>query len=308
MSDRSILIYQQVLQHYLNPGFLGMKASERKGWLHLLQLARDNEHEFRQVSLIRAYSWVEHALSASGLPRERRPVSMLLYQAYEQGLLSTAPTIESIRRAINTRHLAAHMDTVPPSEECVEAVNVLHETWKCLRTSYVTLSNSAKIARRISSKEGILSVSIYGSIARGGSMPNDIDLLVLDDGRFSSKINPLDHKYLDTSRLTRICLGLLDLYSFPLADAVNCRWLDAIIIDGTRFGKDLEYTQTLVEYQPDPYFFLNIAQDIQEYDPHSGHFINTGIGVLLRLREIARTLKEMGFLSDRRTRAERIYH
>lgn len=272
-----------------------MKFAERKGWTHLYELAQANERELRQISLIRAYSWVEHALGAVGLRRGRDPVSKLLYQAYEREYFSVGLRIEAVRKAIQTRHLAAHMDTVPKLEDCLEAVKVLCDVWECLRNHYVTISNAATIAQKIFSKEGILSVSIFGSLARGESEPKDIDLLVLDDGRYSDNVDPLDHQYLDTAKLTRTALKLLDLLHFPFPHVINCRWFDIIILNGTLFGKDLEYTRSIAKYQPDPYFFLNIAQDIRDYDLHANCFIDTNIFVFLELRNVGHTLRKIGF-------------
>lgn len=273
-----------------------MKFSERRGWSHLEEMAGKQERELRQVSLIRAYSWIEHALGAAGLRRGRDPVSKLLFQAFEKKLLSYSLTSETIRKAVQTRHAAAHMDTVPDTKTSSEAIRVLKDIWESLRKHYVTLATAAEIARLIQSRDGILSVSLFGSLARNSCDPNDIDLLVFDDGRYSDKIDPTDRQYLDTGKLTRTAMKLLRMMDFPFPHVLNCRWLDIVIIDGTLFGKNITYTRNISTHQPDPYFFLNISKDLRDYDFARNKFIDTSKVPFLELRTISSTLAKMGFL------------
>jgi len=271
-----------------------VRTSERKGWKYLLELAESDSRDDRQVALIRAYSWVEHALGASGLHRRKEPVASLLLKAHREGLLPATLSIDTMRKAVNTRHLAAHMDTVPGPTECHEAVEALCDTWHSLKRSYVTASNAVEAARMIMSVVGVLSISLYGSLARNSPQPNDIDLLVFDDGRYSHSVNRSDLAYPDRVRLTRTSLRLLGLHQSPLEHVVNCRWIDIMLINGTLFGADGGHTRMVAKCQPDPYFFLNIAPDVRDYSMNGNCFVDTRVELFLKLREVIQTLCEMG--------------
>ena len=278
-----------------------MKFAQRKGWPYLIKQAQSDNRELRQVSLIRSYSWVEHALGASGFRRDKKPICVILYEAYKiNSKLKTLPSCD-LRDAIKTRNLATHMDDVPSPNVCLRAVKVFGFIWDVLNEHYVNVSNAAEIAQAILRKKNVLSVSLFGSLSRSlngkyKERANDIDFLVLDNGEYSEKIDLSSSKYLDTSKITRKASKLLTLPNFPFDHIINCRWLDIVILDGTKFGKDLTYTYKIASCQPDPYFFLNIAQDTHDFDLNTSRFVDTNIPVFLKLRKVADNLREIGFL------------
>lgn len=272
-----------------------MKAANRKGWDHLIELAQSDKRESRQIALIRAYSWLEHALNASGFRRENKSIAKLLIDAYNQGYGPSTLKYDQIRNAIQTRHIATHKDAVPSAVACVRAVKAFSSMWQSLCYNYVTLINAAKIAQTILNKRDILSVSLFGSLSRGNKA-NDIDLLVLDNGKYSTKIKFFDTSYPDMAKLTRRAVKLLSLPEFPYSHIVQCRWLDILLLDGTRFGKDKEYTKTVTSHHIDPYFFVNIAKDLMDFDLHTCDFVDTKIPVFIGLRHMTGGLHDMGFL------------
>jgi predicted nucleotidyltransferase len=275
-----------------------MIASKREGWPYLIKLSESTKRELRQVSLIRSYSWVEHALGASGYKREKKAVSNLIYSAYKDGFSFSSLRYDDIRDAIRTRHLAAHMDSVPSEDTCKTAIEVFKYIWESLKENYVTINNASEIARSILSKKGVNLVSLFGSLSRkiysSYVEPNDIDLLVFDDGTYSSEIDINDRKYLDSIKLTRIACELLELHQ--LKYVVNCRWLDIVIIDGTKFGNDMSYTREMARCQPDRHFFLNISMDIMDFYTNNKVFSDTNIIIFKKLRHIGNQLVDIGFL------------
>jgi hypothetical protein len=67
------------------------------------------------------------------------------------------------------------------------------------------------------------------------------------------------------------------------------------MIDGTLFGHDAKYTRELAAAQPDPYFFLNIARDLRDFDTASKSFDDSTNPSFIGPREILSRLQEMGF-------------
>jgi len=268
-------------------------ASSRQGWSYLISLAENSNRDLRQVSLIRAYSWVEHALSALGLKRGRSPVARLLFKALNNGYFPSSLKYHNVQKAINTRHKAAHIDTVPDPKNCIEAVNILSEIWNHCRKNFVNIETAKRLSKELLQQEGVLKVFIFGSLARSHYYPNDIDFLIYDDGRFSKKIEPKFRQYLDRAKLTRNVLKLMNLLIHPYVHIANCRWMDISIVNGILFGKDNEYTRSISSCQSDPYFFLNIAQDIKEF--HIDKFQKADEDIFNLLREIKELYTKSGF-------------
>ena len=70
--------------------------------------------------------------------------------------------------------------------------------------------------------------------------------------------------------------------------------MSLMVLDGAMFGCDPWYRQQVAHAQPDPYFFLNISRDLQDYDVRSGRFLPTSLAVFLALRRIADELISTG--------------
>jgi hypothetical protein len=160
-------------------------VTERQGWEYLAERAVASNRDSRKIAVLRAYSWGEHALKASGLRKQRgiRTANLLL-QAYFARMLNAELTEHAIRSAILIRHEAAHEDTIPGIDACGHAVAALSIAWHDLRSQYVTLKRAESIAAQITSIDGVRHVLLYGSLARSHPQPGDIDLLIMDDGRY----------------------------------------------------------------------------------------------------------------------------
>lgn len=276
--------------------------SADSGWEYLLEIAGSSNRDQRQISLVRSYSWVEHALEACGLRRDNkiRTISQLLHSAQDKSLLPSEILLSKVKEAIDIRHKAAHVDSVPSSDQCILVVETLRDIWFALRKSQLTWPNATNIAHRISELPGIHSVNLYGSLARKETEPQDFDLLVFDDGRYSCQLDIADMAYLDRVKITNKSLELLGFIGVPIMyNLVKCRWIDLTILDGNLFGKNSEYTTEIASCQPDKYFFLNIASDIMQYDNYLNTFVVSDMDIFIRLRSISSMLKEIGIGTNR---------
>lgn len=269
----------------------------RKGWPYLLERASSSDSDYRKLAVVRAYSWVEHALEASGLGRKtRRSVAERLLIAYGQGSLRPELTSDVLREAIRVRHAAAHEDSVPSASGCAEGVAALSSAWTDLRRAYVTLQRALDLASRIAVVDGVLQVLLFGSLARGTSHPADIDLLALDDGRYSAEIEADESlDYHDTTRITKHAFRSLGLRDATLKHATMCRWIDLLVFDGNRLGADRDYTRRISSRQSDPNFFLNISRDVRQYTAHPRRFGTTTWPVFVSLRQVSADLERLGF-------------
>jgi hypothetical protein len=271
---------------------------QRKGWSYLTERASSSDRDDRKLAVFRAYSWVEHALEASGLGRKSRRSSVAdrLLFAHSQNQLRPELTVETVRDAIRVRHAAAHEDLIPSPIICTQAVEVLNCAWSDLRKSFVTLEHALDLASRIAVVDGIIHVLLFGSLARRTGEPGDMDLLALDDGRYSSEIEAVESlDYHDTTRITKHAFCSLNIRDKILKHAAMCRWIDLLIFDGTRLGIDLEYTRELSARQSDPNFFLNISRDVRQYSPYSRCFEQTTVSSFITLQQISTSLENLGF-------------
>jgi hypothetical protein len=269
----------------------------RAGWNHLLQAARSADREERLVALVRGYAWIEHALDAADAPGPRRPIAARVLRTFRDATLSRGLDPADVRRAIGIRHGVSHDDTVPPPAGCLEAVETFRCIWHALSRHFVNLTTAVALGREILRRNDIGAVCLYGSLARGHTDPNDIDLLVLDGGTYSSSTHPgrYDDGTFNVVRTTNEALELLGLDSPKLLRCASCRWLDVMIIDGESFGQDDKYTGDLRAAQPDPWFFVNISRDLKELDSKTGEFKAIDRFPFRELRRSQADLARLGF-------------
>lgn len=279
------------------------QTESRKGWPYLLERASRSDRDARKIAVVRAYSWVEHALEASGLGRKslrrksrRCSVAERLLIAHSQGSLRPELTSDVLREAIRVRHEAAHKDTIPSDNVCSEAVVVLRNAWSDLRRAYVTFQHALDLASRIAAVDGVLHVLLFGSLARGDADPGDIDLLALDDGRYSAEIEADESfDYQDTTHIAKHAFRLLHLRDATLKHAAICRWIDLLVFNGKLLGTDAEYTRDISARQSDSHFFLNIARDVRQYLAYPRRFEAATVPVFVSLQQISTNLEILGF-------------
>lgn len=262
----------------------GKSFSNRRGWQYLEDKAASRQRDDRHLALVRAYAWLEHALRALGYTRAQGRTAELVKEAHRQGLfklpsyLGYGNAFELINRSIKIRHIATHVDTVPGSSECKTAVRVFGDIWRGLRKHFVTLDRAQAVARVLLNIRHIQSIALYGSLARNAPEPGDIDLLLFDDGFYSEAIAKggetadddeedleddleLDvdpGEYEEPGVRTKLILQKLGITDGSrqqaFFDAACCRWLDVLLLDGSRFGADVAYTLETKTRQSDAFF------------------------------------------------------
>jgi hypothetical protein len=100
--------------------------------------------------------------------------------------LSEDLLVSRIRAAIRIRRDATHKDSVPSPDHCAEGVDTFSHIWHALSRHFVNLESAVSLGEAILARNRVEAVCLYGSLARGSDDPNDIDLLVLDDGTYTS--------------------------------------------------------------------------------------------------------------------------
>lgn len=265
------------------------------GWKHLCEMSVSVSRELRQIALIRGYAWVEHALEAADVPGPPRPIAARILRMFNNPLFNIGLNPEVVRYAIDARHKATHQDTVPDPKICEEAISTFENLWHALGRSFVKMEKAIELAHEIQKDASVLCVCMYGSMARGDHDPNDIDLLILDDGTYTVD---LPGQYIDGDinivEGTWKALKNFNLRKRKLMQAAKCRWLDIIMINGSRFGYDEIYTKAIQSCQSDPWFFVNISKDLLEYDPNGRSFKEASIYPFDDIRGIVKQLSKYG--------------
>lgn len=174
-----------------------------------------------------------------------------------------------LKAAIEARNAAAHDHSVPSPEECNKHISTLHAMWSGLRRMFVTKKMASAIAEALTEKKLVNEVFLFGSIAQRKPDPKDIDLLLFDDGSYSAFGSSYYADLGLLSDLGEVTEQLFAAYRDTRA-AIKCGWLDYIIVDGSRFGTDADYTVSLSNRQRDPLFFLNISVDLLKFDKDKG--------------------------------------
>jgi len=257
----------------------------RQGWKHLYKLA-NKDNDSKKVALIRGYSWIEHALTAIGYSKNHGSIAQRLLIAKNNGIIESRLTEGMLRLAIKSRHAVAHADRIDPGVNCVKIMSIYEKIWESLKNNFVNITNAKKIANEIANKTGILSVSIYGSLSRVKVKPNDIDMLILDNGIYSDQIKDTLINYNDPVKRTLFCKNILNLQINE--EIIKCRWLDISIINGIKLGVEKKYTDKIVSNQPDPYYFFNICEDLLDYNKINDEFNLSNISFFKELRQVKR--------------------
>jgi hypothetical protein len=278
--------------------------NENRGWDYLLKLARHPDPDQRMIALVRGFAWLENALAAAGLWSGKGPSAPKLYKAAPElfpGL--TEKDLTSLRRDIRLRHQTAHLDEVPGSATCTQAVQQYMNVWALLRNRVVNVDRALDVADRIIRCPHILALYLYGSMARREGQPKDIDLLICDDGRYSDDLLDSDLEYqegdVDRGKRTKRVLEALGLAEKKLLAMAASRWLDILVLDLSRFGAEIEYTLAVRDRQRDPFFFENIAADLRRLRPAEREFLGCDTEPFLLIRSTVAQVRQLG-LPDRK--------
>jgi hypothetical protein len=272
-------------------------------WESIHRHAKAEEEDERFSALMIAWACIDEALKVF-LPEEDAKINTIrgikkfkkIIQVFEDSgdsynVLGKLPAVENLCEFYHFRNDAAHRLEVPSTEVTEEAVSAIHKVWRCMRRSYVSRSNAARIAKEIlnttgGQREEITNVFLFGSLTRHAKYdpevdeyePQDIDLLLFDSG---------NRPYLDLGYSNSSLIDLLsdddNILSRSNAKAKKCGWLQVIYIDGSRFGYDKQYTLNLVKKQRDPFFFLNLSDGLMEFSLKDDKWVSQRPQVFQRL-------------------------
>jgi len=236
----------------------------REEWNHIRRKSNSEDKFDRVASLAFAVASLEVALVASGVDKQHN--EGILRRLIRGGLLTDTnlPSEDTIKTAIEARNLAVHQTVIPEKSECQTYVNTLYTIWSSLRRRFVNQENAATIAAELYESHNVLDVYMYGSLARGKPDPNDMDLLVFDDGEVSYLSS--EYGLFAGLSIVEAILELAGILNEKNRAAINSGWFDCIVINGNLFGNNIEYTRSVARIQPDPLFLLNISEGLLEYD------------------------------------------
>lgn len=271
-------------------------------WREIKRSAGDDDEFRRTTALATAVGCLEVALAALGISRQGREGVQERLRRARFADFKGAPDGTHLKNAIEARNRAVHNHTVADIAECRQPLGTLHKAWGALRQVFVTKKNAAVLAEAILETGAVSDVFLFGSLAvpYRGRDPKDIDLLLFDDGEYSSWMSQYGlgpETVLEEGFLT----------SPATQAAVRCGWLDYIFVDGTRFGTDRKYTLSLAQSQPDPLFFVNISTSLCAFDRKTSRWTETRPQMFARLAALRQQLEIENIVpsSDTRARAAR---
>src|SRR5262249_27739053 len=259
-----------------------MTMTLRRRWREISQYARQEDEFSRTNALAMAVGCIERGLDALGIHRLGRQGVQARIQNSRVFDSKHAPDPNALRQSIQARNAAVHNHVVGDADECTKHISTLRQAWRTMQAMYVTKTNAADLARELVKIEGVSHVFLFGSLAVSGKRnPQDIDLLLFDDGEYSSLMS----KYIGREAGEESFLATTEAQA-----ASRCGWLDYLFVDGTRFGTDAEYTLGLAQHQHDPLFFVNIAGSLREFDPVSSRWLDKRPQVFSRLAALREQL------------------
>lgn len=255
-------------------------------WGEIKRSANDGDEFRRTAALAAGVGFLEVGLAALGIARQGREGLQERLRRVRFGEFRGAPEGIHLKTAIEARNHAVHDHAVAPASECRQHLATLHRAWGVLRQRFVTKRNAAMLAQAILETGAVSDVFLFGSLAipYRGCEPHDIDLLLFDNGEYSSWMGQYDlgpEAHLEEGVLA----------SPAMQAAVRCGWLDYIFVDGTRFGTNREYTLSLAQNQPDPLFFVNISTSLRAFDQETARWMERPPQVFARLAAIRRQLE-----------------
>lgn len=256
-------------------------------WPDIRRSARHEDEFHRTTALATAVGCLEVGLAALGISRQGREGVQERLRRARFADFKGAPDGTHLKRAIEARNRAVHNHTVDDINECREHLGTLYKAWCALRQAFVTKSNAAVLATAILETDAVSDVFLFGSLAvpYRARDPKDIDLLLFDDGEYSSWMS----QYPGFGAEALLEEGFLTTPATQAA--IRCGWLDYIFVDGTRFGTDRKYTLSLAQSQPDPLFFVNISASLRAFDRSTSRWAETRPQIFERLAALRRQLE-----------------
>jgi len=137
-------------------------------------------------------------------------------------------------------------------------------------------------------------VLLYGSVARGESLPGDIDLMIINDGSIApAPVLPYGHMRIH-SVFELLCSNLL--ISYEEWKNILCDMSVDLKVVHETFLTSMQVRQAHARREHDPMFYQNVFADFMRYDEAEQRFVPetiTGLERLLgtRLGDLAK-LKE----------------
>lgn len=285
-----------------------MSSKVQEAWVEALQSASSSQKDDRAHALLRSCARLEHALAAHRIDTSKVGLAQGLESARAQGLLPDSIPLDEVKRARRARNGVAHGRAVPEREQCVGHILSLFKTWVFLQEEFLRASVVEEILLVLKGCSGIEHVLIFGSYARRDPYPKDVDILLLDDGRHSRILEQQGLSYSDQRSLVEQNFTRLGISEKWIVEAACSGWLDLLILDGRRLSTDSNYLHEQSLLHPDPYFFLDIASDLQVLDEsHEVRIQSEGkpqpFGELGRL---AASLRDVGLPVNRHALVPRI--
>jgi len=263
-------------------------------WPEIKRWSMSDDELHRTASLATAVGCLEQALTAVGIEAKRHGgrsegLQKRLSRSAFSSTYKKAPDAGRLRAAIEARNSAVHQHVVPDPVACQNHVLTLHKAWCASRRTFVTKESAAALAKAILASEAVSTVFLYGSLAHGSRDPKDIDLLLFDDGEYSS----WQSHYFGAEWILQ-----QEFLATPANQAaIRCGWLDYIVVDGTRFGSDRLYTLNLAQ-RNDPLFYINAAVHLQQFEPKSMKWTQERPQIFERLAGIRKQLEIENIVSS----------
>lgn len=263
-------------------------------WSEVRRKARSSDEFDRVASLAAAVGFLEFALTASGVAKKARQGFMARIRDSGISGIKGWPSIADFKSAVDARNRAVHENQVPDPQRCSSCFGTFHKAWRTLRRRFVTKKTAADLAYGFVNSQSFSAALLFGSLARSKRDPKDMDLLLLDHGEISAWAS---HYGVFSTQASEIALDSADLLTETNRAAIECGWLDIVVINGDLFGVNQAYTHSIARIQPDPLFFVNISDGLLTYDATRSRWVNRRPQVFERLGLLRTQLENEGIVS-----------
>ena len=163
-----------------------------------------------------------------------------------------------------------------------------YRTWCGLRKIFISFQSAGLLADAFLHHPSVNEIFLFGSLARRESNPQDIDFLLFDDGALSALRDSTLREYWGPEIMIEDEL----LEDVVFYSALRSGWINIIVIDGLRFGKDKAYTLRTWQNQPDSLFFAKITSDLLYFDKKIKKWVDDAPRYFQRLKELRKILEK----------------